>query len=290
MTYSLVGAPAVGFDLARLPGGARVAAVLRTALLADARDLSLLAVRHPGAARTSWQEACDGVGTTSVGQALRDVAPTLGDPVAAGAVLRELEGSLLGDVAALRRLVSYDLLDHTWIHSGALRVQDPEGARAAEVLSDCAVAAYLGTALPDATRRAMALPFMGARLVVRDESVPCPVPGLEAPFEQLLRADEDVRTAWRSVVDAQRGRTAAWAPAMHRATHTLHLTDRLRTAFDAQMAAVTVFARAGFTARDAAYGAWNALSGVVQATVVGDALPRADADVLLAPWRAVHEI
>ena len=44
----------------------------------------------------------------------------------------------------------------------------------------------------------------------------------------------------------------------------------------------------GFTPRDAAYGVWNAIVGVLQARVVGDLLPSAEAYVLLRPWRAVH--
>lgn len=289
MTYSLVGAPAVGFDLARLSGGARVAAVLRTTVTADPSALEALAARHPGSVRESWHTVCAAADTRSMGRALTDVAPGLDDPATAGVVLRELERSMLGDVAALRRLVAYELLEQTWIHSGPVRVQDPEAAQAAEVLADCAVAAYLGDVLPEATRRAMGLPFVGARVPLRDETVPHGVPELDARFDCLVRADDELLATWRRAVDAQRSNTAAWAPAMHQATWALLHADRLRPAFDAQMTAVTVFASAGFTARDAAYGVWNALSGVVQATMAGDLLAERDAEVLLAPWRVVHD-
>lgn len=288
MTYSLVGAPAVGFDLARLPGGVRTATVLRTAVAADPRDLATLAAQHPGPVRTSWQATCEVAGTRRLGHVLPELASALDHPVDAGALLHELESSLLGDVAALHRLVAHELLEHTWLHAGPVSTQDPEAARAADVLADAAIAAYVGATVPQSTRRAMALPFLAARLPLRDETVATGVAELDARLDELARADEGVRTAWRAAVDGRRGGTAAWAPAMHQATWALSLTDRLRTAFEAQMAAVGAFARAGFTARDAAYGVWNALSGVVQATVVGDLLAERDADVLLAPWREVH--
>ena len=75
---------------------------------------------------------------------------------------------------------------------------------------------------------------------------------------------------------------------MHQATWALSITERLRLACDAQLAGVIAFGRAGFTARDASYGVWNALSGVLQASAVGDLLSADDADVLRRPWRAVY--
>lgn len=67
------------------------------------------------------------------------------------------------------------------------------------------------------------------------------------------------------------------------------LSDRLRTATDVQLAGVIAFHRSGFTARDAAYGVWNAVSGVLQAAVAEDLLPGSAAEVLLRPWRLVTE-
>lgn len=288
MTYSVVGAPAVGFDLARLPGGARVAAVLRTALAADAPALAALASCHPGPVRASWWHACTSTPAELLGDVLPQVAPALGDTAASGVLLHRLETGLLGDLPALDRLVRHDLLDASWIHAGAVSTQDPVAADASDVLVDAAAAAYAGDGVDAATRRAMTVPFLAARPAIRDESVPVGVEDVDARLDRLAHADESVRAAWRAVVDDRRRSTAQWAPAMHQATWALSVAERLRPAFDAQMAAVAAFARAGFTAHDAAYGVWNAVSGVVQAAMVGDLLPAADADVLLAPWRAVH--
>lgn len=287
MTYSLVGAPAVGFDLSRLAGGARVAAVLRTALVTDTTSVAALAARHPGPVRAAWWDACTTDPAEPLGSVLPDVAPQLGDAAASGVLLHRLESGLLGDLDALDRLVRHDLLDWSWIHAGPVSAQDPLAADAADVLVDAAAAAFADE-VDAGTRRAMTLPFLGAKVPLRDESVPVGVEDVDVRLDRLAHADEHVRAAWRSVVDSRRRSTARWAPAMHQATWALAVSDRLRPAFDAQMAAVDAFSRAGFTAHDAAYGVWNALSGVVQAAMVGDLLPAADADVLLAPWRAVH--
>ncbi len=75
---------------------------------------------------------------------------------------------------------------------------------------------------------------------------------------------------------------------MHQATWAIHLSDRLRPAADAQLAAVAAFTQAGFDARDAAYGVWNALSGAVHATVAADLLPEAEHTVLTAVLTAVR--
>src|SRR5919205_2260614 len=48
MPYSLVSAATLGFDLVRLPSGAKVAEVLLTGLNADASTLERLAAAHPG--------------------------------------------------------------------------------------------------------------------------------------------------------------------------------------------------------------------------------------------------
>lgn len=282
MPYSVVGGPALGFDLARLSGGEQVAGVLRAALAASPDELALLAARHPGpAAWIDWSRACAEASAA-------DEAP--GDPVDQDdrTLLRRLETGLLGDVHALDRLVRSDLLDWTWLHAGPVAVQDPVAGDAADVLVAAAAAGYLRDRLPADLRRAMGAPFVGAGLPAPDAT---DVPGVDGVGEMLTviaSADEGVRRTWRGVVDALRVHTAQWAPAMHRATWALSMSDRLRLGLDVHLAGVAAFRRGGFTPRDAAYGVWNAVAGVLQARVVGDLLPSAEADVLLRPWRAVH--
>lgn len=294
MGYSVIGAPALGFDLARLPGGAQVAEVLRVALAATPADIDRLAASHPGAGeREQWRRACAGPAAST--SSMRDALPLAGaaiEEAVAGetALLRRLETSLLGDAEALDRLVRHELLDWTWLSSGPVAVQDPAAAMAADVLVDAATSAYLREELPSELRRAMAAPYLRAGLPGRDDSgaVSVGLPEVDARLAAVAGTDGPTRTAWRRAVDELRVHTAQWAPAMHQATWALSLSERLRTACDAQLAAVVAFGRGGFTAHDAAYGVWNAWAGVVQATAVSDLLSATDAAVLLRPWRAVH--
>lgn len=293
MPYSVVGAPALGFDLTRLDGGRQAASVLRSALAAGAEDLERLAAAHPGAAvRAGWRRATDRAqaGLT----AMHDVLALTGaafEEATAGetALLRRLETSLLGDAHALDRFVRGDLLDWTWLRSGSMAVQDPVAADATDVLVDAALAAYLRDRLPDQVRRAMAAPFLRAGLPRGDdETALTGVVAVDQRLEVLSGADHDARRAWRTVVDELRAHTAQWAPAMHQATWALSMAERLRLACDVQLAGVIAFERAGFGARDAAYGVWNALSGVLQAAAIGDLLPDSEARVLLRPWHEVY--
>jgi hypothetical protein len=294
MAYSVIGGPALGFDLARLSGGHQVAGVLRVALAAGPDELERLADCHPGAGeREGWRRACTEPATAT--PAMSDALPLAGaalEQAAAGetALLRRLETSLLGDARALDRLLRRDLLDWTWLDSGSIAVQDPVASLAADVLADAAASAYLRDRLPDDLRRAMAGPFVRAGLTAGAEGdVAVGLPDVDARLTTLAGADADVREHWRRVVDELRVHTAQWAPAMHQATWALSLAERLRLACNAQLAAVIAFQRADFTARDASYGVWNAWSGVVQAGTVHDLLSAQHAAVLLRPWHAVYD-
>lgn len=288
--YSLVGSSTIGFDLTRSPGGELVAVVLRTGLSAGPPEVDRLADAHPGdRVREDWRrtrvpDAADA--PWQVGSALGLAGAALDGAVGGDTtLLRRLETSRIGDADAVDRFVRRDLLDWTWIGSGGLLSQDPVASLAADVLSDAAVAAYLGTELPDGVRRAMSRPFLLAGLDLPDDPGSTAVPAVDPVLRDLLSADEATRRAWRESVERHRARTAEWAPAMHDATWALSLADRLRAGADAQLAAAMAFRQAGFTLQDAAYGVWNALSGVVQATVAADLLADETADVLLRPWR-----
>lgn len=291
--YSLVGASTVGFDLTRSPGGERVAVVLRTALAATPVEVEALAAVHPGdRVRDEWRRAR----VPDAVEAPWQVGPALGlagaalDGAAGGdtTLLRRLETSRIGDADAVERLVRRDLLDWTWIGGAGLLSQDPVASLAADVLVDAAVAAFLDVELPGDVRRAMTRPFLQAGLRLPDDAGATAVPTVEPVLRDLLSADEATRRAWRATVDRHRARTAEWAPAMHDATWALSLAERLRSGADAQLAAAVAFRQAGFTVQDAAYGVWNALSGVVQALSALDLLATETADVLLRPWREVR--
>ena len=285
MAYSVVGAPALGFDLARLPGGDQVAGVLRVALAAGPDDLERLAACHPGAGARE-----------RLAPSLRRAAPTATPAherrAAAGrrrarrrprrgetALLRRLETGLLGDAHALDRLVRRDLLDWTWLHSGPIAVQDPIASLAADVLADAAAQRLPARPAPRATCAARwpARSCAPALPVARRDAVAIGAPRGRRPAgsPSRRRRRRRPRGAGASVVDELRVHTAQWAPAMHQATWALSLAERLRLACDAQLAGVIAFDRAGFSARDAAYGVWNAWSGVVQASAVQRPAPGA---------------
>lgn len=293
MPYSLLGGHALGFDLARLARGRQAAAVLRTALTADVADLDAWAAQHPGAAARSSQVRA-AARADERAATVRSVLPLAGAAVeeavttGASTLLRRLETSLLGDSHALDHFVRRELLGWTWIHAGQMSVQDPTASAAADVLSDAAVSGFLGDRLDAGVRRAMVAPYLRADLPTRDETASTGMGRLDRVLDQLADGDEAVRAAWRRVVDENRLRTAEWAPAMHQASWAVSMAGRLRLACDAQLAGVIAFQLAGLTPRDAAYGVWNAISGVLQAVAIADLLPATASTVLLRPWHLVY--
>ena len=154
------------------------------------------------------------------------------------------------------------------------------------MLADAAASAYCSERLDHTVRRSMAAPFLAAGLDLAGG--PSSHPAVQTVLDRLAGADEPARRAWRQAVDDVRPGTTGWAPAMHQAGWAVMLADRLRVAADAQLQAVQVFRAAGFDARDASYGVWNAVSGVVQATVAADLLPEHDRQRLVAVWTRVH--
>ena len=174
MAYSVVGGPALGFDLTRLPGGAQVAAVLRLALAVGPDDLQRLAASHPGASqRERWRRlAADSGPERDQVAALLPLAGAAVDEAAAGetALLRRLETGLLGDVHALDRLVRRDVLDWTWQGDDGVTVQQHVASLAADVLVDAASSAYLRERLTPQVRRAMASPLVRSGLAAELDS------------------------------------------------------------------------------------------------------------------------
>ena len=154
-------------------------------------------------------------------------------------------------------------------------------------------AATCATGCPRTPRRAMAVPFAPRRRPVarRDRARPgCPRSTRCSTV--LAGADEAVR---RTLARGRR-RACAPTPPSGRPPCTRR-PGRCRSPSGSgwratpSSPAVIAFGRAGFSARDAAYGVWNALvrrppGRAPSATCC----PAADADVLLRPWRAVYDL
>lgn len=292
MPYTLVSSPALAFDLVRLPEGPAAAGVLRVALQAGAEQVALLSGRHPGPHRASrWDRLVAAPQATASGTihlAAPAVAAAAAGDTASSTVLRSrLEAAPLGHLEALDRFVRHEALESTWISSGDLAVQDPDGSRAADVLADAVAAAYCAATLGTAEREALSAPYRAAR-TLPDPS--CGHGPADALLARLGAADPAARAAWRAASRAHLADPAGWAASMHEATWALTLSGRLRLAADAQLAAVGAFRRSGLTAGDAAQGVWNAVSGALHATLVADLVEPGSVALLTAPLRALDEV
>jgi hypothetical protein len=288
MTYSLVSAGALGFDLARLPGGVGVAEVLLDALACGPEELAALTAAHPGSGRADrWAGVLRDGSQATAGSSLRLAAPALslaasGDLAGGRDLLTRLVRAPLGDLVALDRLVRHDVLSWTWTTADGVALQSVDATRAADVLVDAAASAYASSWLADDVRRELCAPYLSARPGHDEHADP---PAVRAVLRDLRGWDAADRDSWRAAVDLLRPATATWTASMHEASWAVHLADRLRPAAEAQLRGVLAFDGAGLGAEDAAYGSWNALSGVLQALSVADLLADEHLDVLLRPWR-----
>jgi hypothetical protein len=289
VTYSLVSATAVGFDLVRLPAGEQVAEVVLAALTSNPDVLARLADQHPGPARLArWQHVRAVGATEGVGATLGLALPALdlafdGQAAASTAMLRRLELAPVGDLDALDHLLRHDALERTGTRDGGAEEHDQITTLAADVLVDAAASAYCAERLSPSLRRELAAPFVAARVQSDLGDLGAVAPLLDA-FGATTAAG---REAWRRAVDTCRAAANAWAPAMNEASWAVHLSSRTRHAAAAQLSTVAAFRRAGFTAADGARGVWNAVSGLVQAAVVEDLLDDDHYDTLVRPWRLV---
>ena len=291
MTYSLVSAGALGFDLARLPGGTGVAEVLLDALACGPDELTTLAAAHPGSGRADrWARVLREGSQATAASSLSLAGPAItlaasGDLTGGRDLLTRLVRAPLGNLAALDRLVRDDVLSWTWTSADGVALQSVDATRAADVLADAAASAYASTWLADDLRRELCAPFLSARPGHAEDAEP---PGVRAVLSDLRGWDATDRSSWRAAVDLLRPATAAWTASMHEASWAVHLADRLRPAAEAQLRGVLAFDGAGLGAEDAAYGSWNALSGVLQGLSVADLLADEHLDVLLRPWRVAR--
>jgi len=270
--YTLVGAPLLGFDLARRPGGADVADLLQDALACGADRLVELGEAYEERP-VGWPDRVSGGPPTEGGRlaaALRDTARL----VAEGRVeeaLRQLETAPVAGLPELLGVLRDEVFDLTCDETSGARRQPEPLRRGVAVTCDAIVAAWHGPTLS---------PAFAAQLGAAYLRCSGPAPRLPlGPQDQLLtdvlgRISGCTRLEAEELgVAAERaGRNGTWGEAMHSATWAVHMTGRVREAAAAQLAAVRSLADAGVTAAGAAAGTWNVVSGACQALVVSDLL------------------
>lgn len=289
----MVSAAALGFDLARLEGGATVAEVLLHALTVDADGLQRLANAHAGSCRSGCWEIVHTASLTRPRLASTlEVSAQVLDLTVAGTTERGLElmtrlsSAPIGDLDALDRYLRRDVLDWTWEAVNDVALQRLRDRLAADVLVDAAASAYCSEMLDEGVRRHLATPYLAAtRGAGPATDPPSAQDRLERVLAQVSTWSARDRDDWRGAVELLRSGSGAWASAMHDAGWAAHLSGRLRTAAAAQLRGVIAFRQAGFTARDAAEGSWNALSGTLQSLVVSDLLGDDELATLLRPWQ-----
>jgi hypothetical protein len=288
--YSLVSAATLGFDLVRLPAGRAVADALLAGLAADAATLAQLASVHPAAGRDREERAVLAVRSRRARELAAAVphvrsATDLPGGDRAAVLVAQLERSTIGDAAALERVLREDVLGPE--HPAVALVAEETLAAAADVLADAAVGAWAAAVLPPLVHRRLTGPF---RLAADAGAVRAPELDLGPATGELtdllagIRAlDAAGRARWLRAVDEGRAARRPWATAMHEASWAAHVSGRTRTLATAQLLAVQAFLDGGFDAADGAAGAWNAVAGCVQGTVMGDLLGADSLAVLLAP-------
>ena len=270
--YTLLGAPLLGFDLARRPGGGDVADLVRTALALDRDRLADVGAGYDE--RTvGWLERAPGrrppdEGGGRLASALRDTARLVGEGRVHEA-LQRLETAAVAGLPELLTMVRDEVFDWTWEEAGGSRTQPEDLRRGVAVACDAVVAAWHTASLSPSFAAQLAAPYQ--RVASR-----LPHPSLGPRSREVLEVLGRVAVAGRTQRDdlaaaAERARDrGAWGQAMHSATWAVHLSGRDRAAAAAQMDAVRALASAGVGAGEAAAGTWNLVSGACQALVVGD--------------------
>jgi hypothetical protein len=289
--YSLVNAPTIGYDLARLPTGAAVATVLLEALAvyppsgapADLSAFDPAAACDPRRA-AAWLDVSALTPVVKLDEALSAVRQVIDDaertvrlrgyplePVVAG-----LSTSYFGGLDDLVRLARLDLLDEAPAHVVAMAC-------------DALAAAFGGRRLPDDSRHVLGGPWITAA-----RSLP-PIPADLGPYrDELVRVLDrlPVLTAPQVVVlaEAAAALEGDWSRRMHDAAWAAYLSGRLRPAAAAQFQAVRGLRAAGVDAAAAARGVWNAVSGCLQAVALHDLLDEVTYGVLVGPWETAMGI
>jgi hypothetical protein len=280
--YTLLSASVLGFDLVRRPGGGAVASILVDALSVTPDDLPLLARTRSlghltGDDRLEVERAAEGPPmVAAMGQMSRLVA--------AGQVseaLQLLESAPLAGLPELLGCVRSEIFD--WAHPAA-GGPDPAAVAAVEVVCDAVVAAYHAPHLGKELREHLVDPWAVARRLLPRRTPdlgPCHAE-LTALLDALAALDAAGWHRLQAVGTQVRGQ-GSWAPAMHSATWSVHLSGRVREGAGAQLRAVQVLSGAPVPEGGAARGLWNLVSGAVQASVATDLVDDETAQRLRIP-------
>jgi hypothetical protein len=204
--------------------------------------------------------------------------------VAAGEVteaLQLLETAPMAGLPDLLRCARTEVFDWTCLPAG-----DPDAAAVAavDVVCDALVAAYHAPLLGAQLSERLVEPWAVAQQLLPRRTPhlgPCH-PELTALLDALAALDAP---GWHHLqaVGAQLRGQGTWAPAMHSATWSVHLSGRVREGATAQLRAVQVLADAHLPAGQAARGLWNLVSGAVQASVATDLVDDETAQRLRVP-------
>ncbi len=315
--YSLATAPILGFDLARLPEGDRLARLLLTALRLDEPTLALVASEHAGdseraaswldigRAATSLQRAHDvlgqipDLGTRRLGSDtdnpadVEDLVIDLRDSVLAARSRRAFLASLL-ELAPLGNLDHLLSCIRTEVFGWALADGDLAGtsaaARGAALVCDAAAAHYLSAQLPADAHDRLLAPWLRAQRHFAPGHDRTLIPGAPEVAELLVRvrgADRADRAALSRSGERWRDRSPGWAEAVQEAGSAVALTGRVRAAASAQLLLVLAVREADWPVAALAGGDWNVLSGAAHALAALDLLPVSVAERLLAPCEEV---
>jgi hypothetical protein len=292
--YSLVSAATLGFDLVRLPAGRSVAEVLLVGLAAEAGDLSRIAAVHPARSLDREQRGVLAVRSRRARE-MAAAVPHVRDAAAsadrAAVLVAQLEQGTIGDVPTLERLLRDDVLGRE--HPAGAFLDPDLLAEAADVLADAAVGFWAAGVLPPLVRRELTAAFdrvtdAGPFAGLASADLGPSGAELESFLATLSELDDAGRARWRAAVDEGRADHRPWAGAMHEASWAAHVSGRTRALAAVQLHAVQAFVDGGFSPRDGASGAWNAVSGCVQGLAMADLLDDASLEVLSAPWRRVN--
>jgi hypothetical protein len=287
--YSLVSAPVLGFDLARLPGGGRVAEVLVRALLVGPEELPVLESVYDDSPEraAAWLDVARAEPSTGALQAAMDEARRLAsvDDEGAVAAAAVLQRTSIGTLERLLACIRHDVFDWTWEQAGGLRLQREEAVHAVAVVCDAAAASYAEEHLTPEVRRRLTAPWVAAQRRL-PEGLPELGPqraALEALLQRVARLSGPQLVRLARASDRSRVSGLPWSRAIHDASWAVFLSDRVRPAAVAQLLLVQAVRDAGISVEHLALGAWNLLSGCTHALVVRDVIGAEIGRWLLAP-------